>query len=505
MSDLALTGEWLDYRWRLSNIYWIQDEKGRNVPFRPNPQQIDLLASLWWLNLILKSRQHGMSTLVDILALDKAVFEKNQNCGIIAHGLREAQELFRTKVLYPYKRLPEPVLDAVTAVTQSKTELELSNGSRIAVGTSMRSGTYQFLHVSEFGKISRRYPDKAKEIVTGSFQAVHQGQWIFVESTAEGRDGWFYDMVQAAKKRKSSGVKLSLLDFRLHFFAWWQDAKNTADPDGVVITERLQTYFRELVDDHGIVLTDGQRAWYALKLAIMGDTMYAEHPSTPEEAFKAAVAGAIYGKQIALMYERKLIGKVPHIPGIPVNTYWDLGRNDATAIWCEQYVAGRHRFIRYYENRMHEVAHYVQKLQEYQFGEKWIFGKHFLPHDAETITLASASNKDGRNVKELLITAGVPESSIVIVPMISDLGVGHDLVRAILPMCEIDEEHCDQGWKCMENYEYEFDEKVKDFRSHPRENWAIHGADAFRQFAQGHHLGRGGEFKRTHRRGHMAV
>ena len=54
-----------------------------------------------------------------------------------------------------------------------------------------------------------------------------------------------------------------------------------------------------------------------------------------------------------------------------------------------------------------------------------------------------------------------------------DIGVGHDMVRAILPLCEIDEENCDDGIRCLENYEYEWDDKIGDFRSHPRENWAI--------------------------------
>lgn len=504
MEDLRLTGDWANPRWRISNLYWIQDEKGKVVPFRPNPQQLDLIADLWYLNLILKSRQHGFTTLVDILGLDMAVFRSNVNAGIIAHGLREAQEIFRTKVEFPYSRLPDAIKAAVRPITQTKTEFEFSNESRIAVGTSLRSGTYQFLHVSEFGKISRRYPDKAKEIKAGSFNAVHQGQYIFVESTAEGRDGHFYEMVQTATKTRNLGAKLTTLDFRLHFFPWWRDRRNRLDPEGVVIGESMAKYFAELKRDYRIELDDAQKAWYAKKYEQQGDLMFAEHPSTPDEAFKASTEGVIYGKQLALMYQRKLIGAVPHIPGIPVNTYWDLGHNDSMAVWFEQRVAGRHRFIRYFEDRMQTVAYYVQKLQEFQVEWKMIYGKVYLPHDAETVTLASASNKDGRNVKELFVSAGVNESDIIIVPRIDDLKTGHDLTRAIMPLCEIDQTYCDQGIKCLENYEFEWDERQGRFMTHPRENWAIHGADAFRQFAQGHALSGGGAFKRDKSRGWRA-
>lgn len=58
--------------------------------------------------------------------------------------------------------------------TDSVNEMSFSNGSTISVRTSFRSGTIQFLHISEFGKICAKYPDRAKEIVTGAIEAVPQ-------------------------------------------------------------------------------------------------------------------------------------------------------------------------------------------------------------------------------------------------------------------------------------------------------------------------------------------
>ena len=49
------------------------------------------------------------------------------------------------------------------------------NGSSINVGTSARGSTTQFLHVSEMGKIARKYPEKAAEIVSGAFESVPLG------------------------------------------------------------------------------------------------------------------------------------------------------------------------------------------------------------------------------------------------------------------------------------------------------------------------------------------
>ena len=51
-----------DRFWRLNNLYWIMNDKGQRVRFRLNKVQLALYKALWWLNIILKSRQHGITT-----------------------------------------------------------------------------------------------------------------------------------------------------------------------------------------------------------------------------------------------------------------------------------------------------------------------------------------------------------------------------------------------------------------------------------------------------------
>ncbi|MBY2923070.1 hypothetical protein HF265_31050 [Rhizobium leguminosarum] len=53
-------------------------------------------------------------------------------------------------------------------VRANQTELLLGNNSSIRVGTSLRSGTLQYLHISEYGKLCAKYPDKAREVRTGA-------------------------------------------------------------------------------------------------------------------------------------------------------------------------------------------------------------------------------------------------------------------------------------------------------------------------------------------------
>src|SRR5690606_39299100 len=110
------------------------------------------------------------------------------------------------------------------------------NGSSIQVSTGYHSDTLQRLHVSEFGKICRKYPDKAQEIVTGAFEAVGLGNQVTLESTAEGREGYFFDYTQIARRLQASRKSLTLMDWQFHFLPWHQEQAYRLVPAGYVIT-----------------------------------------------------------------------------------------------------------------------------------------------------------------------------------------------------------------------------------------------------------------------------
>lgn len=496
LTDSPLSADQLGSQWwRLNNLYWIITDAGDRVRFVPNAVQSAFYRAMWYLNIILKSRQHGFTTLIDILALDCALFNANFTAGIIAHGLAEAQGIFQTKVKFTYDNLPEWLRERIYPTTDSAKELVLSNGSRVMVGTSMRSGTLQFLHVSEFGKISRRYPEKAKEIVTGAFNTVRAGQFMFVESTAEGRDGYYYKMVGQAEKIAQLGHELTAMDFRLHFYGWQQDTRNRLKAV-VPITQENRDYFERLAVEHGIKLDAEQKAWYVKKKETQGDEMKREHPSTPAEAFESAGEGYFYGKQMALLRARKRITKVDHIPSEPTNTFWDLGRNHLNAIWFHQFVAGEHRFFDYYENHGEDLAHYVGMLQK----RGYVYGRHFLPHDAENKNLERNESRVDR-----LVQLHISFDSIVVVPRCEHLGDAIEYTRKILPLCWFDEERAAQGIKCLDNYQQSWDETAGVWRPEPKKDDFVNGADAFRQFAQGWTPAAGGTFKRREHRSARTV
>src|SRR5215216_6366212 len=160
--------QFLDPRWRLSNLYWITDKAGRAAQFVPNSAQLKFLDEVHTLNLNLKARQLGFTTLCCLIYLDACVFTPHTRAGVIAHKLEDAKVIFRDKIKFPYDRLDEGLRGTVPAVQDSADTLTFGNNSSIRVSTSMRSGTLQYLHVSEFRKICAHTPEKAREIVTGA-------------------------------------------------------------------------------------------------------------------------------------------------------------------------------------------------------------------------------------------------------------------------------------------------------------------------------------------------
>ncbi|UZA15738.1 hypothetical protein LP109_08665 [Moraxella bovis] len=248
-----------DPLYRLNNLYYITDKTGKKVKFKMTAEQLAYFQDEHHKNIILKARQLGFTTQVCIMQLDCALFE-SKKCALIAHTLHDAKRLFREKVKFAYDNLPELVRLANPVKIETKEELVFENGGSVTVSTSFRGGTLQRLHVSEFGKICAKYPDKAREIVTGAFEAVPIDGIATLESTAEGRQGYFFEYCQQAEKDQLADKDLTAQDWRFFFFAWWQNPEYQMP--SVELPERLVSYFSELKAKHGISTTAEQQAWY---------------------------------------------------------------------------------------------------------------------------------------------------------------------------------------------------------------------------------------------------
>ncbi|MGV4317423.1 terminase [Citrobacter freundii] len=277
--------------WRLNNLYKIQDEKGILVTFRMRPAQRRLFRNMHNKNTILKARQLGFSTSIDIYLLDQALFTPNLKCGIVAQDKQAAGEIFRTKIAVPFDNLPGWLRASFTVVERRSGAnggfILFGNGSSVGVATSFRSGTVQRLHISEHGKICAKYPAKAKELRTGTLNAVADECIIFIESTAEGVGGDYHSICTAAIELEQAGIELTAQDFKFHFYPWYDDPKYQAPvpAGGLRLSKYHQKYFAAVEQRMDITLTDTQKQWYIGKERTQGEEMKQEFPSTPEEAF----------------------------------------------------------------------------------------------------------------------------------------------------------------------------------------------------------------------------
>ena len=94
-------------RWRMNNLYSIVDVHGQVIDFQMNWAQLDYFNRMHYNGVILKARQLGFSTFIELLILDMALWRKNFQATIIAHGKEEASKLFSSKILFAYNQLPD--------------------------------------------------------------------------------------------------------------------------------------------------------------------------------------------------------------------------------------------------------------------------------------------------------------------------------------------------------------------------------------------------------------
>jgi hypothetical protein len=274
--------------WRINNLYIIANEYGQPVMFRCRSAQTVLFCVMWYLNIILKARQLGFSTAIQVFILDHALFNSDRQCGVIAQGLSEARAIFASKILYPYVRLPSWLKTGGRAITsKTGTAIYFANDSYVRIAVSFRSGTLQVLHISEYGKICAAFPLRADEVQSGSLNAIHEGSLLFVESTAEGATGNFFEMSVESMELLESGIDLTKLDFKFHFFPWFDDPKYilAIPPSGLTLTKKWIKYFAGVEAAMKITLTDEQKNWYIKKESSQKGKMKQEFPSTPMEAF----------------------------------------------------------------------------------------------------------------------------------------------------------------------------------------------------------------------------
>ena len=204
----------------------------------------------------------------------------------------------------------------------------------------------------------------------------------------------------------------------------------------------------------------------------------ARRAMTPEQynqefecSFDAAIVGAYYGRDIADIESRKQVMTIPWEKSTTVDTAWDLGLDDATAIWFFQTVGREIRVIDYYEVNNQGLDETTKVILQ----KPYTYGRHYLPHDIAIRELIS-----GKSRKETLEGLGLRNINVGVK---ADPIERINAVRMMLGRCFFDVRNCKRGLDVLKNYRREWDDKRKTFKERPLHDWSSHGADAFGEFA----------------------
>jgi len=459
--------------WRLNNLYTIIDKDGNKIRFNMNRAQHRAYSSMLRHArlIILKSRQQGISTFWLMNYFDDAMFIDDLNIGMLAQGLEEASTLLE-RVKTAWDNFPVEIKEflGVAIVKDNSKEYAFNNGSTIFIRTSFRSATLQRLHVSEMGKISARDPLKAKELMTGTMQAIKGGNPVVIESTAEGRKNQFYKMWYAADDFVGTrGLK----DFKPLFLSWVDDPDCSADiPQRATLED--EDYFLKVERDLDVVLSSKQKYWSIGQRRELEENYDQEYPYNAESAFAAVRDGAYYAP-LWKKHGRRAEGL--YDPALKVRVATDLGINDTMVlVFWQKHVnlegVVEIRIIRCYRNSGEGLQHYVDYLRHTRYP----IDRLVLPHDVKVRELGTGKSRLG-----VLKSMGATRTKVL--PRTNSVNNDIEFVRQAIPHIILESNPkmgCDYIDDMFHNYSKEWDSRLGTWKNKPLHDEWSNPADSVR-------------------------
>ena len=484
----------IDYRknfansklWRMNHWYHIIDKDGEKIWFVMNYAQHKAYARQLrhGRSIILKSRQRGISTFFLIDYFDDAICLDNLTVGMQSYGLEESAALLE-KLTVAWEELTDEnkELLEIDMVKSNTKAMGFSNGSQIKVATSFRGTTLHRLHVSELGKIASKDPKKARELATGTLQAIKAGNPVAIESTAEGRYNAFFEWWYKAVDHVGD---MALKDFDPVFMSWVDDPDCVADikqlvsDDDRLELDKIEYEWADYDNAVGFKLTERQINWFVAARRELGDKFYQEYPHTPESAFDSVRDGAYYSR---LWREEGHVfvetdSNSLYDPALLVHTAWDLGMNDMMVLVFFQLHMKEIRIVDEYHNHGEGLEHYAGVMRTKRKLHGYEYGLCILPHDAKVTDMTSATTR-----YKGLYDLGV--RGLRVLKRTRDINQDIECVRRAIPNMWICEKRAGYIVKMMHRYSKKWDEILGAFRDKPLHDEWSNPADSVRYMVMG--------------------
>lgn len=392
--------------------------------YQPRPLQAELHAAFKRFNVLVCHRRFGKTVLCINELIDQALRCRLERprYAYVAPFYKQAKAVAWDYLKHYTRTIPG------VAKHESELRVDLPNGARIQLYGADNYDALRgiYLDGAVMDEYAQMAPKAWSEVIRPAI-ADRAGFIIFI-GTPRGRNA-FAELYEAARDD-----------------AAWFARLYPANETGILNREELELARRQMSEE--------------------------EYAQEFECSFDAAIAGAYYGKTLSEAERNGRICAVPWSPELPVTTAWDLGIDDATAIWFVQAAGPELRVIDYYEASGVGLEHYAKVLRE----KPYVYGEHLLPHDVEVTELGT-----GRSRYATLAALGL-RGRVVARQPVED---GINAVRNLLPRCLFERTRTARGVEALRQYRRDWDESLGTFRARPRHDWASHAADAFRYLAMG--------------------
>lgn len=318
-------------------------------------------------------------------------------------------------------------------VNHSELSITLPNGAMISIYGSDNPDSMRGIYLD--GLVLDEFQDHAPNLFTEILTPLRADRldWCLILGTPNGKNG-FYDAYMRAQRGEPGWASLMFKASETH-----------------------------LVADH--VLAEAT--------TIMSEEEYLQEY---ECSFDASVKGAIYARELAQARLENRVTHVPYDPELLVDTDWDLGIGDQTAIWFSQSLTtGEIRIIDYYESEGKGLPHYIKHLKELPY----VYGTHYAPHDIKQREFTSGKTRlDSAAKLGLMLTPS---------PRVKQLEDRIHSTRMVFPKCWFDAQKCREGLDALSAYKRDYNTRLQEHSPRPVHDWASHAADAFGGLATRHY------------------
>lgn len=186
-------------------------------------------------------------------------------------------------------------------------------------------------------------------------------------------------------------------------------------------------------------------------------------------SFEGALVGAYYADQIKQIREQGRVRPLAPDPIYPVDTAWDLGVDDETAIVFTQTRGDWVYWIDYYAKSGYGLEHYADVLRRKAAEDGYRYGRHYAPHDIRVRDYSTGNTRLQHAQKLGVYFEVVPKLRI------------EDRIQALrrlLVKSVFNSERCEPLLDALAAYRREFDEETQTFKAQPVHDWSSHAADA---------------------------